>query len=251
MAPPENSIASGAGGYYYAYLYGYGYDTGNAVFCLGEDRATFQPYRYNINDTITVEQTFTVSAAHKLILFSFHMRTPPMPTPRDIIVAGPVDIVRSTGLISSGDGCSGVRLPNTALASSLFTADDRELWLQISGATNPTNDGTHRISGIPWNQGNISGGEAAILENSNTLGLAFPNTATMVDQLADPAVTMSVLGLRWVSRAYADWGAGMTERVSLEEPTGHTWYRTDLALHVSKYTGSLTVRFESKLELIT
>jgi len=251
---PVNSVAQGSEGYYYAYAYGYGYNaTGESVFCLGEDRTTFQPYRMTVNDTILVQQTFTITAAQRLILFSFHMRTPPMPSVTEIISAGPVDFTGGDGhdgLIVTGDGCSGLRLANLLLASAPFAPGHKELWLRVAGATDGDNNGDHRITDVPWDQGDVLGGDTVLLENQNRLLLAAPDTAAMVGRVNDPAVTLHVLGLKWVSRAYVNWGAGWQEWLDLEEQTGHTWYRTDLAIHVSKYTGSLTLRFESKLELV-
>ena len=258
---PVNSVpqdAAGGGTYGYSSTYYYGYYT-EAVYCLGEDISAFQSYRFQSNNIVRVEQTFTISAAHKLIRFSWHMRTPDMPQSRNIVVAGPVDFIgqqlatpygaldggapAGLGLITSGDSCTGVRIPSTADASvqSLFAPTDREQYLLVSGATAAGNNGFHRISAVPWNQGSITNGACALTE--------YPSQLSITQQLADPAVTLRIYGCKWTGRAYYKVGAGAwTEYFSLIEEYGHTWYRSNLAFNVSKYTGAFSIRFEAKLE---
>lgn len=260
---PENSIPQGALSQsqygYYSYYYGY---YGEAVYCLGEDVSHFQDYRLYNGQYAHVQQTFTISAAHKLLLFSWHMRQPDMPVSRNIVVAGPVDFVgqrlvapggaldgtapAGTGLLTSGDSCTGVRIPDTSHSSvqSLFTKADRELYLLVSGATDAANNGYHRISTIPWGQAGVSGGDRALTE--------FPDQTTIVQRAADPSVTLRVLGVTWKGRLWYKTAAGAwTEYFALEEEYSHTWYRTGLALNVSKYTGSLSIKFELKVERLT
>jgi len=239
---PDYSVAQGSesAAYYGYYAHYYSYYMEH-VFCLGEDMLPFQSWRLAVGNTARVEQAFTVPAATKLIRFSWHMRNPEMPASRNLVVAGPVDFMQ-TGLITGADGASGFIL-DPSLAGTL-TQDDAELWCQITGATDANNNGTHRISGIPEDQGDANG-ERAIVENSNTLN------SDMVHRMADPAVTIRLLGLRWMSRAYVDIGAGFVQQFHLSEWIDHTWYRTALAINTSKYAGPMTIRFEMELERLT
>lgn len=232
---------SGTAGYYYYYSsYAYGYTEEN-VFCLGEDQRPFQDHRLLVGDTVSVEQAFTITAAHKLLLFSWHMRMPDMPASRGIVTGAQVDFVDGLGLISPGDGCVGVVIKDPDGASSMFSSADTEQRLLVDGGAHANNIGTFRISGVPWDQGDVGStvnkpnGSVAIIENSALVAETANN------------VTLRVLGLNWIARAYADWGGGFVERVVLSERYDHTWYRTGLALHVSKHVGPLTIKFEMQL----
>ena len=255
---PRQSIPCGVGGYYY-YPYYYHYPssyyyqtTDEYVFCLGQDVEDPQPTRMSINDYVRVEQILNITAAHKLIRFCWHMRTPEgMPTARTILNNGDVSFVKASGLISRAavipgqpnpfligtvDTEAGIVLHGTPASSPLST--DLETHLVISGAANPLNNGTKRIISVPWDHGVVVGGDRYGIGDA------------LAEDLNDSGVTITTQGLQWVARVYTDHGLGYTEYLPLSEREGHTAYRSQLAINVSKYTGNLGVRFELKLEVI-
>jgi len=221
--------------YGYYYYSGYGINGAEHVFCLGSDSVAFEKHRLNINDAISVEQTFSVPVASQLLRFAWHMRTPSMPERRVLISNGRVEF-KTAGLLGAGTGTAGILLIDH---TDLFTADDTELLVRITGAPTPANNGIYRVSAIPARAGYVTFGTVAIIENASIVAEIGSN------------VTVEVLGLRWVGRAYTDIGGGMIERFNLVEPYGHTWFRNALALNVSKYSGAITVKFEMKLELVS
>jgi len=224
--------------YYYAVddWYYSGLDTygeGHA-FCLGDDNVNLPKHRFAIGDAISVEQQFDVSA-HRLLRFGWYMRQPEnMPIDKTIISSGIVTFV-TDGLIAAGDDLNGFIV---ATPTAQLVQDDAEQIFLISGATAAANNGYFRASGIPFNQGVVTGGDRAVLEN-----------AGLVAQVNDPAVTVVRKGLKWVVRAYMDSGGGWVERVKLEEEPGHLVFRDELAFHISKWTGTAKIKFEMKLEL--
>lgn len=256
IAPVHSSAAVGSGySYGVPYLY-YGsyYGLSAHVFCLGRDIIPFSLRRLQIGATASVEQSFVVTTVHKFLLFVWHMRVPTsLPVARTLVSNGSVSFVGGyqqagcRGLLSPVDGLSGVILDAPG-ALSQFQLSDFEQWCTISNATDPVNDGTHRIV-CPSQDGTEAGYfDRAVLENVNRMGVPAPDTGSMVERLNDPAVTIRVHGLRWVARAYCDWGAGWQARVVLQEPVGRNLIRSSMALHVSQYTGPLGVKFELMLE---
>jgi hypothetical protein len=205
------------------------------VFCLGSDQLEPPRYRLEVGDAVSVEQSFYIQEEEKLLRFGWRMRMPSaMPQRKVIVDSGPVEF-KSGSLLSSGDGLKGVIVesPDAQMDSS----DDEQLFT-ISGSGDEDNNGTFRVSAIPLNIAGVSGGDIAVLENS---GLA---------PRSDPSVTIVREGLQWVARAYVNVGGGFEERVKLIEEPGHVAYRNELALHLSKFTGDITVKFEMKLELV-
>lgn len=205
------------------------------VFCLGSDQEEHPWYRVQVGDYISVQQTFTIDDAQKLLRFGWRMRTPDdLPEKKTIIQGGAVNF-KTNSLMVSGDGLQGIIVPSPALP---FSQDDAEQLITVSGSTRAANNGTFRSSGVPFNQAGVDGGDRIILEND------------AIEAIDDPAVTVVREGLQWVARAYVDEGAGFVERVKLIEEPGHTSYRNELALHLSKWTGELTVKFEMALETV-
>jgi len=208
---------------------------GYFVYCLGEDVLDPRKFRLHADDAISVEQMFNIVTPIDLLRFSWHTRQPEtMPTSRDIINSGTVSF-KNGDLVSAGDSLLGITI---GTPDSPFTPDDYERQCQISGASVSGNNGTFTVTGVPWNQGDIVGGEAAMLNNS-----------AMVTDLADTGVTVRMLGLRWVSRAYLYISGAWEEKLAITEHVDHEWYRTDLALHLSQFTGATGVKFELTLEL--
>jgi len=248
---PVNSVPQdiGTGEAYYDTAYYY-YGIGEShVFCLGPDLSNLPVNRLKVGDTVSVEQDFDVVDAAKLLRFCWHMRMPEtLPAPRYIVQNGLVSFM-SSNLAAFGespaptwsDGCQGLYVHSP---SSMFTVQDADQVCTISGTTDAANSGTFRISsplsgayGPEGDQVNITIGRKALIENYG-----------LVTRLNDPAVTIKMHGATWVARAYTDVGAGWVERVKLEEQPGHTWFRNELALHLSKFTGAISVKFELKLE---
>jgi hypothetical protein len=216
--------------WYYAGLDTYG--EGHA-FCLGDDQLEFPDHRFEMGDMISVEQEFDVSA-HKLLRFGWYMRHPESMEEKTIVEAGAVTFV-TTGLVQTGDGLQGLIVASPA---QQFAKEDAEKIIEVSGATDAGNNTQFRSSGVPFNQGDpeVAGGDRILLEG------------TVTAKVADPAVTVKRVGLKWVARAYMDSGSGFEERVKLEETPGHLVYRNELAFHISKFTGTAKIKFELKLE---
>lgn len=240
-------------GYGYSYSGAYGYFSEH-VFCLGKDRSVAPYHRIKINETARVEQSLIVTTPHVLLLFSFHMRVASAPASRNVVEGGTVSFMAGAGaggngLITTDGGSSGVVIMDPGSGSGKFLDADSGLLCTITGATDATNNGQHLVDGVPIDQGNASDGNMAVLTNQNTLGAPAPLTGGMIQRLNDPGVTVRMHGVNWVGRAYCDWGSGWQERVVLQEWIGHNYIRAGLALHVSQYTGPLSVRFELKAEL--
>uniref|UniRef100_A0A6H1Z8U0 Uncharacterized protein n=1 Tax=viral metagenome TaxID=1070528 RepID=A0A6H1Z8U0_9ZZZZ len=203
------------------------------LFCLGEDTVLPVVHAYQEDMAISVEQQFDIGVAQKLLQFCWDVSQPEgMPGPRTIISAGEVSFMLGS-LITTGDGATGiiVRIPGLP-----FTAADRGKLVRISGATDVPNNNDFMIDGIPADQGQAAWDRAVVYD------------AAMVARMNDPAVTVKVLGLRWVTRVYVDTGLGPQEKIAYTEEIGHRKYRNYMALHLSKFVGTLTARFEAKLE---
>lgn len=203
------------------------------LFCLGEDTVLPVVHAYQEDMAVSVEQQFDIGVAQRLLRFCWDVHQPEgMPDPRTIITAGVVSFMLGS-LVDVGDGCTGilVRIPDLP-----FIAADRGKIARISGATDAPNNGDFMIDGIPAEQGTAAWDRAVIYD------------AAMVARLLDPAVTVKVLGLRWVTSAYIDAGFGWQERITYTEQVGHRHYRNYMALHLSKFVGTLTVRFEASLQ---
>lgn len=260
--------SSGPGAYGYAYpSYYYGYSS-DKVFCLGRDVIPFTEARLQVGQTASVQQTVNVLAINKFWLFMWHMRVPEIPDPYDAIVGGPAHFVCGAGATAAavaggsgqrglthiGDGLSGVILTDTGgLGGGLgFNLASRELWCSISGATDATNNDPgpgsfHRLVCVPAEAG--SPGTMAVIENQNRIGLPLPDRGTMYQRLNEAAVTIRVLGYKWTARAWIDQGSGWEERVALIEAEERNLVRGSMALHVSQFSGPLTVKFDLTLEL--
>lgn len=237
---PQGSSAQGSEAAYYGYYYdSYGYEQLH-VFCLGSDKLTLPIARLELGDAISVEQAFDVTSPQKLLRFAWHMRMPSdMPATRTIIAdsVGGVSFLLGS-LCEDGDSCHGIVVDSP---TSPFTAEDKERVLSVEGATDAGNNTYHRISGVPFNQGDVTGGDRVLIDTGDT---------SFTQRLNDPGpVTVRVHGLTWTARAYTDEGAGWVERVQLKEAPGRTNYRNELAFNLSKFTGALAVKFELKLEL--
>ena len=238
-------------GYYFSYGGAYGYFSEN-VFCLGKDRTDNAPYhRIRLGDTIAVEQSFTITSAIKLLLFSWHFQVPAdLPVSRDVVSGGVVSFVSGDisgggrGVASSDSGESGLIIVDKGSGSGSFSRSDAELPVTISGSSLAVNNGLHRISAVPEDQGEASGGDRAVIENSGNL------TGEMAQVLDDAGVTVRVHGVRWRGHLIADWGAGWQERFDLVEYAEHNYIRDSLALHVSQYVGPLSMRFELQAEMV-
>lgn len=211
---------------------------GSAVhlFCLGEDAVLPVVHAYMDDMAISVQQQFDIGAAQRLLKFCWDVHQPEgMPSPRTILTAGVADFTLMD-LVDPGDGCSGIRVVSP---SSPFTRADRGKILRVSGATDAGNNDDFMIDAIPSDQGvhtPIGVGDRALIYS-----------AGLTTRMNDPAVTVKVLGLSWVTSAYVDAGFGWQERITYTEQVGHRHYRSYMALHLSKFTGTLTARFEAKL----
>lgn len=267
---PVFSQAGGSGGYGYSpyvgyyspypnYYYGFSSDK---VFCLGRDSVPHSLRKLQIGATASVRQSTVVSGADKFWLFMFHMRVPEgLPELAPICLGEEVSFVAgaggsppgSRGLIDPADGLSGVILDPASASVFPDGLDGLQQWCQISGATDGDNNGIHRLVCVPEGQRS----KVAVIENQKTLLSApLPDTGAMMQTLNDngllgAGVDISLLGARWVGRAYADWGTGYQERVALIEYKGGNIVRGAMSLHLSQYVGPLTVKFEVKLEQVS
>lgn len=234
-------------GYFYTYSGAYGYFSEN-VFCLGKDRVANAPYRrIRVGDKVAVEQSFTIPASDpiRLLLFSWHMLVPTtLPESRDVVQGGEVSFVSGDiagggrGVTSVDSGESGVIIHDAGTGTGSFMRADAELPLTVSGSSIGANNAIHRISAVPEDQGDASGGDRAVVENASS------PTAEMAQVLNDPGITLRVHGIVWTGRVLVDWGSGYQQRSDLTEWRGHDYIRAGLAVHVSQYTGPISVKFE-------
>jgi hypothetical protein len=224
---------------------------GLEVQCLGVDAPDGHEPSFLLTpgDTIAVEQQAFLDP-HKLILFSWQMHQPRyMPQGHTVCRVSSVTfkVTGLVGFLGAGpgdhDGLRGVSITRSACEDQLspaFRPEDRDQIAKIVGSGDADNDGNFRISGVPTALPDVQGnqvhevGQVAILEN--------PLLSPLV---GDPAVTLKVLGLEWVARAYVD----TVLRVELVEKPKHTWQRLNMALHVSKAPlTAVAIRFELSLE---
>jgi len=255
---PLNSNPCGAGGYYYyPYWYTipsyYYYSADEHVFCLGTDEEPMPEYRFQPGDSLSVEQAFTPTGNPRLLSFCWHMRHPALPVSRNIVSGGEVSFLNG-GLISrpsaswpagtarfidgSTDGSKGILVHGVPL--SVFTSADWEQLVTVSGAVVPGNNGVKRICSVPMDHGVVTGGDRIGIDSALT------------ESLNDPGVTLRVHGLRWTARVYFDVGGGWVEYLSHSETPGHTAFRGNLAMNLSKLGGgSIEVKFEMKLEVLS
>lgn len=204
------------------------------VFCLGLD----SPTRYGRTnmllpgESISIYQDVSGDPSHKMIRFCWLVRNPrQMPQARVAVNAGSVSF-KATELLGGTDAVRGLYVDPAP-----FLAADRDQLVTVSGATDGANNGTFRVSSVPQGQSPVyDDGTMAVIENDSLVG-----------HLNDPAVTVKVLGARWVARAY------ITDelRAEVAEPAGHEWQRSELALHLSKLTGTFQIKFTLALESVT
>lgn len=228
--------------YDYYYYEGYGYYSGH-VWCAGDDNRLAPDFRFLVGDYSAVYQS-DINDLHTIdyVQFLLELRTR-VTHPRDArrLATAASCVTVNDGALAAGDGLPCIILPTNA--TSLFTRDDHERLVQITGGSNA---GVYRIAGIPWSQGNVKtspgvgeylNGRVAILD----VGLGGSLTAETA------SITVEMLGLRWVGRAYYDAG----ERVYIEESPRHSYARS-LHVHCSKAnSGPLrTIKYEVKLEAI-
>lgn len=261
---PSNSVPQDAGtaqGYYHYYeyqipnyIYYYAGEGQSHVFCLGSDELNLPINRLKLDDTISVQQDFDIATPQQLLKFCWHFRlVEALPQSRDIINNGTVSFLNG-GLLSYSEtpvpswalteGTKGIYIPTP---DSPFTQSDNDRVCSISGATDTGNNGTWRISTIPdgvfsdptGSSVTITGGKKAVLECDS-----------LTARVNDSGVTVRMHGLNWVARAYADTGSGWEETLQLIEAPNHTWYRNQLAFHLSKYSGAIRIKFELKLEKV-
>jgi hypothetical protein len=212
---------------------------GSYVFCIGEDEAEPQDYRIRVGEEFALEQK--IDAYHsELITFAWKLKNPSdMPAPRTLLSSEPCEFKTGGLLVTnpSDDGLSGVELPESP--TGLFLRADSERLAEISGTSN--NNGTFRISSVPWNQGKaaaapnqnqVINGRIAIIEN-DSLANESPASATI-----------KVLGLRWVARAYI----GSFLRCEMEGTPKNNYQRNTMTVYVGKYVEYGALRFELKLE---
>jgi len=255
---PDNSIAPGPAGsaYYQAYYTSYYGTLDGKVFCLGADHTKFPARRALLGDTISVQQDFDVPAAQRLLRFAWHMRSPQMPAAAELATAAEVSFVNGAGLVVSSpvpDGCIGAQVHTGLLRT--FTSADVERRITFSGAADPNNNATFVIGGVPQDQAGDSGGDRILLRNplsKHPMGHpsypAYP-AHPLVPCANDTGVAIRIHGLKWHGTAYIREGAGpWVSRVELQERTGHTAYRADLALNVSQYAGTMGAKFELELQ---
>jgi len=242
--------------FFYTYSYGagdytsYGYsytDESGHVFCLGEDASSShgQDYRMSEDDVAGVYQTNVDLTDVDLLYFTWKLHNPGnMPLPEVIVNAGACEFVVE-GIVDTGDGLSGILLPEAS--ATLFASAHCERIARVSGCANPTNNGDFRISAVPQSQGHIGGSLTPNYANGRFA--VIENDALVAESAVAAMVT--VLGVQWVARAYIDADL----RCELREPGcshhyGRSWQRNSLCAHVSKLAGVHTVKFELSPELI-
>lgn len=279
---PECTDAQGAvslyyygGAYYYsyvsyAYVSGYSYDyttETDHVFCLGADICESPSYRFSTDDTTHVEQTIADLTDIDVVYFCWRLRTSEnMPQPRTLTGTS---VEFKTGMGAYGDGAPGIVLPK-AFTSGFLSTDEDQI-LTVSGTT--SNDGTYRIAGVPWDTygvgTSLSGRVAAVPDTDRWIGpgdadpapdpppnptqlvrlykngqVAVLEDSTITPEVAS-GVTLTMLGARWVAKAYIDDEL----RTELRETrAGRSWQRNYMAAHVAKLTGVHALKFELSLE---
>jgi len=209
---------------------------GSYIFCIGEDSANPQEYKLRIGDTLAVEQQVD-TAAWDFYTFAWKLKKPAsMPAPKTLISAAACEF-KTGSLVNTGDGLSGLLLPETP--TNLLTVADPDKLIEISGTSN--NNGTFRISAVPWSQGKVQAaptvsqylnGRVAVIENAN-LANESPVSATI-----------KVLGLRWVASCYF---AGVL-RCQMEGTPNNNYQRNTMSVHCSKSYERAALRFELRLE---
>lgn len=275
-ADPQGSISLYyyGGSYYYsyvsyAYLSGYSYDysteTGH-VYCLGADLCNHPSFRFSTDDAAYVQQTVADLTDIDVVYFCWRLTTSEnMPTPRTLTSTS---IEFKTGLGAYGDGAPGIVLPKDF--ASGFAQTDEDLLLLVSGTT--SNDGTYRIGGVPWNTDGVGQSyNGRVAADPDTLRHIGPGDSDPAPSGVDTAkqykngqvgmldvssitpevaagATLTVLGARWVAKAYVDG----TLRTELRETrAGRSWQRNYMAAHVAKLTGTHTLKFELSIETVT
>jgi len=236
------------GGGYYSSSYTDTYtDESGHVFCLGEDSNIGQDYRIGESDYSSVYQANIDLTDIDFIYFAWKLHNPAsMPLPQTILSAGSCSFV-TTDVVRAGDALPGILLDEGA--SPLFQTAHSERIVRVSGATTPANNGDFRISGVPRSQWNMTASPSAITDIENGRFAVIENASIVAE--AGSAVTIVVLGAGWVARGYVD----DILRCELREPGcvhhyGHNWQRNSLSAHVSKLSGTHTIKFELSVELL-
>ena len=207
---------------------------GSYVCCLGtDDPLRERDFMLVPGEEVAVRQSIVLET-HRVINFSWRMWTPTLPVPRHIMVAGQA-FFRDGDLIKTGDGLRGIEITPQGGAGGVFLNADRNHLCKVAGAA-AANNGIYRISEVPVDQGDLIAhpGAIAVLENG---GLVAGT---------NPAVTVTVLGLVWIVKAYLD---GVL-RAELIEAPGHDWARRSLAMHCSKFSGRAELEFVLRLEAV-
>ena len=224
---------------------------GTYLYVLGADLEDLPEYLLDIGDEITLVQDITLSGT-RLIRADIRMRySPRMPRFRTVLSAGRATF-KTTGLVASGDGLDGVEITDP-----LFTKDDEDQLLSITGATTGGNNVTsERISSVPSGQGDFDYFDAGSQTGlGKRAGRAAVIEATMAAYTDDPAVTIKRLGAQWRAQILIDTGGGDVVRAewveSLVQARPDGWQRANLAANVSKIVGSATLTFKLALEQVT
>lgn len=229
--------------YDYYYYEGYGYYSGH-IWCAGDDSLVLPDFRFLVGDYASVQQD-DINDLHTIdyVQFLLELRTR-IDHPKDArrLTTVQTCVFVNDGALAAGDGLPCIILPTDAI--DLFEPSDYDRLVEVSAGG--TNSGVYRIAGVPWDQGKVNSspgtgeylnGRVAILD----VGVGGSLNAESA------AVTVEMLGLRWVGRAYYD----ATEKVYVEESPRHSWART-LHVHCSKASLALlrTLKYEVNLEAV-
>lgn len=201
-------------------------EEGSYVFVLGSDLDPSPDFRLDFLDGVQIEQEIVLTDVD-LIGATFRLRQPEdIPQQRNL-QGSPEDIVLTSNAVVNGiaTGANGIIVPN----GSLTTADAGQE-VEIGDALNPVNDGLVTIDGVM----------------SQTVD--GPLDIAIVDKTFTPegptaGMTVLRLGARFRARILVD-DVMRSEAVEFVDSMHD---RIDMKAHVSKISGSRTVRFELDL----
>lgn len=236
----EYGIVPGTYDYSEASGYDYEYDYAGHVFCLGQNKDIPDWHRLYVGHTVTVEQEFDIAVAQDLLKFCWDVIQPVgMPLARTILSSGLVSFKTTELALNARGETTGLAGLHIHSPASPLTQNDVGGILRVTGATDAANNIDYPIEGVLSSQGASFTGSKVMSYKTAMLG-----------RDNDAAVTVELLALRWVARSYVNpASAGWAETLAYTERVGHRHYRNYLAVHLSKFTGTLGLRFELQLEI--
>lgn len=198
---------------------------GDYLLCLGSDRLASQEHDLAFGDNAYVEQSIDVTGIN-FINAVWRIRQPE-DMPSTTTIPSPGVLFHNVLHFADPTKPLGDHLLAIVSAADVFQTTDVHRIVQVSGATNPGNNGDKRITGVL----------------SPRIAIIDDGIVATQNPLPGPA-TATLLGARWKASISV---AGI-ERASVIEAPGKDITRLGMQAHVSKLLGPQTVRF--KLELV-